>query len=100
MKELWFVVGSQDLYGEEVLKTVEKRSKEMAKYLSSKLPYKLTYKVTGQSSDQITSVMKQANFDDDCFLCCVDDWCVFFCLQIFYIYNKKYRCDRQDLLSL
>ena len=66
MKELWFVVGSQDLYGEEVLKTVEKRSKEMAKYLSSKLPYKLTYKVTGQSSDQITSVMKQANFDDDC----------------------------------
>lgn len=73
MKELWFVVGSQDLYGEEVLKTVEKRSKEMAKYLSSKLPYKLTYKVTGQSSDQITSVMKQANFDDDCLG--VVTWC-------------------------
>ena len=29
-KEFWFVVGSQFLYGEEVLNTVEKRAKEMA----------------------------------------------------------------------
>ena len=73
MKEFWFVVGSQDLYGQEVLKTVEKRSKEMAKWLSSKLPFKLTYKVTGQSSDQITKIMKEANYDDDCLG--VVTWC-------------------------
>ena len=29
-KEFWFVVGSQDLYGEEVLKTVAERAAEMA----------------------------------------------------------------------
>ena len=34
----WFVVGSQFLYGEEVLKTVEVRAKEMAIELSKKLP--------------------------------------------------------------
>ena len=73
MKEFWFVVGSQDLYGPEVLKTVEKRSKEMAKWLSAKLPYKLTYKVTGQSSDQITKIMKEANYDDNCLG--VVTWC-------------------------
>ena len=73
MKEFWFVVGSQDLYGPEVLKTVEKRSKEMAKWLSAKLPYKLAYKVTGQASDQITKIMKEANYDDNCLG--VVTWC-------------------------
>ena len=40
-KEFWFVVGSQDLYGEEVLKTVAERGAEMAAWLSEKLPYPL-----------------------------------------------------------
>ncbi len=30
----WFVVGSQDLYGEEVLRTVAERAKEMAEKMS------------------------------------------------------------------
>ena len=34
--EFWFVVGSQDLYGEEVLKTVAQRAGEMAKEMSRK----------------------------------------------------------------
>lgn len=66
MKQFWFIVGSQDLYGPEVLKTVEKRGKEMAKELSNKLPFPLVYKVTGKSSDQITKVIKEANYDDEC----------------------------------
>ncbi len=66
MKEFWFVVGSQDLYGQEVLDTVAARAKEMAEALSKKLPYPLVYKVTGQSSGQITKVIKEANYDDDC----------------------------------
>lgn len=36
----WFVVGSQFLYGEEVLETVEARAKEMAEKLSEKLPFR------------------------------------------------------------
>ena len=46
MKQFWFVVGSQDLYGQEVLDTVAKRSEEMASYLSEELPYPLVYKIT------------------------------------------------------
>ena len=34
----WFVVGSQDLYGEEVLKTVAERAAEMAAKMSESLP--------------------------------------------------------------
>ena len=37
--EFWFVVGSQFLYGPEVLETVEKRAAEMAEKLSEVLPY-------------------------------------------------------------
>lgn len=32
--EFWFIVGSQDLYGEEVLKTVDRHSQIMAKSFS------------------------------------------------------------------
>ena len=45
-KEFWFIVGSQDLYGEEVLRTVATRAQEMATELSKALPYPLVYKVT------------------------------------------------------
>ena len=72
-KEFWFVVGSQDLYGEDVLKTVAERGAEMAAWLSEKLPYPLIYKVTAMSSNQITSVMKEANYDDNCLG--VVTWC-------------------------
>ena len=37
----WFIVGSQFLYGPEVLETVEIRAKEMAEQLSKSLPHPL-----------------------------------------------------------
>lgn len=40
-KEFWFIVGSQGLYGEEVLKIVDGRAREMAQELSKELPYGL-----------------------------------------------------------
>lgn len=64
--KFWFVVGSQDLYGEEVLKTVAARSAEMAEELTKVLPYPLEYKVTGMSNKQITEIVKEANYDDSC----------------------------------
>ena len=64
--EFWFVVGSQDLYGEEVLKTVAQRAGEMAKEMSRGLPYPLVYKVTAMSNAQITDIIKEANYDDSC----------------------------------
>ena len=62
----WFVVGSQDLYGEEVLKTVAERAAEMAAEMSKQLPYPLVYKVTAMSNAQITNIIKEANYDDTC----------------------------------
>ena len=62
----WFVVGSQDLYGEEVLKIVAERAEEMAAKMSESLPYPLVYKVTAMSNAQITNIIKEANFDDSC----------------------------------
>jgi len=65
-KEFWFVVGSQFLYGQEVLNTVEKRSREMAEELSKHLPFPLVYKVTAKTSNEISSVIKESNYSDDC----------------------------------
>ena len=64
--KFWFVVGSQELYGSEVLETVAQRSAEMAEELSKVLPYPLEYKVTAKSNSQITDIVKEANYDDSC----------------------------------
>lgn len=64
--EFWFVVGSQDLYGEAVLQTVAARAAEMAVEMSRSLPYPLVYKVTAMSNGQITDIIKKANYDDAC----------------------------------
>ena len=64
--QFWFVVGSQDLYGEEVLEIVAKRGAEMAEKMSEALPYPLVYKVTAMSNAQITNIVKEANYDDSC----------------------------------
>ena len=64
--QFWFVVGSQSLYGPEVLKTVAARAEEMAGEMSKVLPYPLVYKVTAMSHAQITDIVKEANYDDAC----------------------------------
>ena len=62
----WFVVGSQFLYGHEVLDTVAARAAEMAEKLSKVLPYPLVYKVTAKTNKEIADVVKEANYDDTC----------------------------------
>ena len=64
--EFWLLVGSQFLYGDEVLETVEARAREMAQKLSETLPYPLVYKVTAKTAEEITATVKAANFDDTC----------------------------------
>ncbi|MEE1066358.1 MAG: L-arabinose isomerase [Acutalibacteraceae bacterium] len=71
--EFWFVVGSQFLYGPEVLETVEERAKEMAETLSKALPYPLVFKVTAKTNKEITDIVKEANYDDNC--CGIITWC-------------------------
>ena len=62
----WFVVGSQFLYGPELLETVAQRAQEMAAELTKKLPYPVIYKVTGKTNQEIADVVKEANYDDTC----------------------------------
>ena len=66
--EFWFVVGSQFLYGPEVLDIVAERAAEMAEKMneSGLLPCKVVYKVTAKTPEEITQVVKEANFDDNC----------------------------------
>lgn len=73
--EFWFVVGSQFLYGPEVLETVAQRAAEMADTLnkSGNLPCKVVYKATVKTDAEITQVMKDANYDENCYG--VITWC-------------------------
>ena len=64
--QFWFVVGSQFLYGPEVLDTVAARAREMAEKLSAVLPYPLLYKVTAKTNQEIADVVKEAYYDDSC----------------------------------
>ena len=72
-KQFWFVVGSQFLYGPEVLETVDKRAAEMAQWMSERLPRPLVYKATVKTDAEITRLMLDANHDPDC--CGVVTWC-------------------------
>ena len=72
-REFWFVVGSQFLYGPEVLETVEARAKEMAEEMSKKLPYPLVFKTIGVTCEGITNIIKEANYSDEC--CGIVTWC-------------------------
>lgn len=72
-REFWFIVGSQSLYGLEVLETVDARAREMAAELTAALPYPLVYKLTAKTSEEISAAVKAANFDDAC--CGVVTWC-------------------------
>ena len=73
--EFWFVVGSQFLYGPEVLETVATRAAEMAAQLnaSGRLPCKIVYKTTVKTPEEATETIKAANYDDAC--AGVITWC-------------------------
>ena len=73
--EFWFLVGSQFLYGPQVLDTVAARAAEMAEKMnaSGKLPYKLVYKATMKTNQEITDMIREANYSKVC--AGVVTWC-------------------------
>lgn len=67
MKKLYFITGSQDLYGEETLKQVAADSKEMAEYLSGRLePFAVEWQPVVRDSDEAEAVCVKAGADKDC----------------------------------
>ncbi|MFD1465136.1 L-arabinose isomerase [Lapidilactobacillus mulanensis] len=65
--KFWFIVGSQALYGDDDLKSVEKDAKEIVAGLnkSGQLPYPVEFKEVAIDAANITSAMKEANFKDE-----------------------------------
>ena len=68
MKKLYFITGSQDLYGEETLKQVAVDSKEMVAYLNEKLSdiIAVEWKPTVLTNDGAKDVLVSASADSDC----------------------------------
>jgi len=67
-KEVWFVTGSQHLYGPKVLATVAQDSEIIVAGLNQQagLPVKLVCKPTVKSPEEIFAVCQQANANPDC----------------------------------
>jgi len=61
--EVWFITGSQDLYGEETLKKVAEHSQEIVKGLddSGKIPVRIVYKPVVKSTEEIYATLQTAN---------------------------------------
>lgn len=66
--EVWFVTGSQHLYGEETLKNVANHSEEIAKALdaSETIPVKVVYKGLATTQDEIYALTQEANVAENC----------------------------------
>jgi L-arabinose isomerase len=66
--EVWFITGSQDLYGEETLKKVAEHSQQIASGLSdaSRIPVRVVYKPVVKSTDEIYTTLQQANVAENC----------------------------------
>lgn len=67
-KELWFAVGSQDLYGEDTLRQVAVQAADIAQTLndSGRIPVRLVLKPTLKDSDSIRNFMVDASSDPAC----------------------------------
>lgn len=68
MKKLYFITGSQDLYGEETLAQAEKDSNEMAGFLSEKLSgiASVIHTPIVKTAAEAENVCVKASGDDDC----------------------------------
>jgi len=66
--EVWFITGSQDLYGEETLKQVAEHSQQIATGLdnSGNIPVRVVYKPVVKSTEEIYATLQEANTAKNC----------------------------------
>jgi len=66
--EVWFITGSQHLYGEETLKQVATHSQTIAKALdaSPQIPVKIVFKPTVKTPEEIHAICQEANVKTNC----------------------------------
>lgn len=65
--KIYFITGSQFLYGEETLKQVEADSIKMVEYLNNKIARAdIIYKGMVKTESEATKFVKDINYDDEC----------------------------------
>lgn len=66
--KVWFITGSQHLYGEEALRQVAKQVEEIIEYMNSskKLEIKIINKGIVTTSKEIEELLKESNFNKEC----------------------------------
>ncbi len=66
--EVWFVTGSQHLYGEETLRKVDEHSKIIAGFFNNSplIPIKVVFKPVVKTSEEILSICRAANNTENC----------------------------------
>ena len=66
--EVWFVTGSQHLYGPKTLETVAEHSREIAAALgaSAHVPVKVVFKPVVKTPDEISNLCREANNAPNC----------------------------------
>lgn len=65
---VWFITGSQHLYGEETLKEVDAHSQEIATWLNDakQIPVSVVFKPVVTTPEDITAICQEANSAKDC----------------------------------
>ena len=66
--EIWFITGSQHLYGDETLRKVAEHSQQIAKSLDADkdIPVRVVFKPTVKSSEEIYSICQESNVAKSC----------------------------------
>jgi L-arabinose isomerase len=66
--EVWFITGTQHLYGEETLKAVAEHARQVADSLNSadQIPVTVVYKPIVKTPDEIFQTLQQANSSAEC----------------------------------
>ena len=66
--EIWFITGSQHLYGEETLRQVDEHSKIIAESFNnaSQIPLRVIFKPVVKTPEEILTVCKEANATPNC----------------------------------
>ena len=66
--EIWFITGSQHLYGDETLAKVNAHSKEIAGYFDDQatILVKIIFKPVLTTPEEIYALIKEANYNDSC----------------------------------
>nr|MDD6336699.1 L-arabinose isomerase [bacterium] len=66
MKQVWFITGSQHLYGDETLRQVAADAREIAAYLDAMLPVDIHYVPPVTTQEEISAALGQAQSCPDC----------------------------------